>query len=217
MIEEEEDEDIQKMNVKTKLKHTSTHILESDEDVDSPELDIPSPKRSQKIDSKKEKRNRFSDIPERTGKRYERPRMPILREESVPTLHSNSFKYHGPSQKEEVMLAAMDAHLNELKEEEKLLPDLRKQWVESAADILTGVPSELPPFREVNHKITLIDENKRYNYHLPRCPDALKTQLTDKIRTYKAAGWWEERNVSQAAPMLCVYKKDGAKLRTVIA
>jgi hypothetical protein len=27
----------------------------------------------------------------------------------------------------------------------------------------------------VNHKIPLIDENKRYNGHLPWCPDSLKT------------------------------------------
>jgi hypothetical protein len=40
--------------------------------------------------------------------------------------------------------------------------------------------------------------------------------LIDKIQTYKDAGWWEETNVSQAAPMLCVYKKDGVKLHTVI-
>jgi hypothetical protein len=67
----------------------------------------------------------------------------------------------------------------------------------------------------VNHKISLIDENKRYNYHLPRCPDSLKLELTEKIQHYKNAGWWEETNVSQAAPMLCVPKKSG-KLRTVI-
>jgi hypothetical protein len=47
-----------------------------------------------------------------------------MREDSVPTLHSDTRKYTGPSQKEEVMLAVMDAHLNELKEEEQVLPDL---------------------------------------------------------------------------------------------
>src|ERR1700733_13749238 len=101
--------------------------------------------------------------------------------------------------------------------EEQELPDLRAKWVESASDILTGAPPRLPPFREVNHKIPLIDENKRYNYHLPRCPDVLKTQLSDKIQRYTNAGWWEETNVPQAAPMLCVLKKSTTpKLRTVI-
>ena len=114
------------------------------------------------------------------------------------------------------MLAIMDAHLNEMKKEEQVLPDLWKAWLDSAADILTGALNHLPPCREVNHKIPLIDENKQYNYHLPRCPEALKTQLIDKMQKYKDAGWWEERNVSQATPMMCVYKKDGAKLCTVI-
>jgi hypothetical protein len=43
----------------------------------------------------------------------------------------------------------------------------------------------------------------------------MKTQLIDKIQRYKNTGWWEETNVSQAAPMLCVPKKSG-KLCTVI-
>ena len=109
----------------------------------------------------------------------------------------------------------MDANLNELKAEEEQLPDLRKKWVESAADILTGAPPHLPPLREVNHKIPLKDDNMQYTYHLPRCPDAMKMQLSDKIQRYTNAGWWEESNVSQAAPMLCVPKKLG-KLQTVI-
>src|SRR6202040_3296227 len=120
------------------------------------------------------------------------------------------------SPKEEVLLAAMDANLNTLMKDEEQLPDLRKNWVELAKDILSGAPSHLPPLREVNHKIPIIDEEKQYNYYLPRCPDALKTQLIDKIQDYKSAGWWMETNVSQAALMLCIFKKGGAKLRTVI-
>jgi hypothetical protein len=42
------------------------------------------------------------------------------------------------------MLAIMDAHLNELKEEEQVLPDLWKVWLNLAADILTGTPAHLP-------------------------------------------------------------------------
>ena len=110
----------------------------------------------------------------------------------------------------------MDANINKLKKGDEDLPELRKKWVEAAANILTGAPAYLPPLREVNHKIPIIDENKRYNYHLPWCPESWKTQLIDKIQTYKNAVWWEDMNVSQAAPMLCVFKKDGLKLRTII-
>jgi len=201
------------MNAKTKLNHDSTYILESDDDEEHIVFN-----RVESKEKRKSKTPKSSTInpPVRTGRKFERLKAPDMRESSVPTLRSDTQKYTGPSRKEEVMLAIMDAHLNELKEEEEVLPDLRKAWLESAADILTGAPTHLPPLREVNHKIPIIDESKRYNYHLPRCPEALKTQLIDKIQTYKDAGWWEETNVSQAAPMLCVFKKDGAKLRTVI-
>ena len=74
---------------------------------------------------------------------------------------------------------------------------------------------ELPPFQEVNHEIHLLDENKRYTYHTPRCPLALRDELHAKINRYVDSGWWEPKSVPQAAPLLCVQKKD-AKLRTVV-
>lgn len=92
---------------------------------------------------------------------------------------------------------------------------LRQEWYASATDVICEVPLELPPLRAINHRIPLIDESKIEKYHLPRCPDALKPQLRDKIIRYTKAGWWEERTTSQAAPMLCIPKKSG-KLRTVI-
>lgn len=79
---------------------------------------------------------------------------------------------------------------------------------------MSGVPEELPPFREINHTIPLIDEGKLYKYHLPRCPDSLKPQLLEKMARYERAGWWISENVPQAMPMMCIVKKDG-KLRTV--
>jgi hypothetical protein len=77
--------------------------------------------------------------------KFEHPKTPEIEEHSVPTLHSDLFKYKGPSQKEEVLLMLMDANLNELNKEEKELPDLHKKWVESAVDILTGAPPHLSP------------------------------------------------------------------------
>ena len=98
---------------------------------------------------------------------------------------------------------------------EEDIPRLREQWFHKYSDILGGAPPELPPLREVNHRIPLIDEGKRYTYHLPRCPDSLRQQLSDKIRQYMEAGWWEMKSTPQAAPMLCIPKKNG-KLRTVV-
>jgi hypothetical protein len=66
-----------------------------------------------------------------------------------------------------------------------------------------------------NHHIPLIDENKRYHYHLLRCPDSMKVQLMEEIMRYMWAGWWELVQTNQAAPMLCIPKKSGL-LRTTI-
>jgi len=216
-IEDVEDEDVQNMMNKPKLCEDTTHIVEDLSDDKHIMFDRMNykEKRDSAPPSKESKRKPYN-VPVMTGRKFERPRMPDIHEHNVPTLHSNLYKYKGPSQQEEVLLAVMDANLNELNEGEEELPDLQKKWVESAVDILTGAPLHLPPLREVNHKIPLIDESKQYNYYLPRCPEALKTQLIDKIQLYKEAGWWEETNVSQAAPMLCVYKKSGAKLHTII-
>jgi len=67
----------------------------------------------------------------------------------------------------------------------------------------------------VNHHIPLIDNGIRYNYHLPRCPEALKQELREKIDQHISAGWWEMKAVYQASPLLCVPKKSG-KLCTVV-
>jgi hypothetical protein len=80
---------------------------------------------------------------------------------------------------------------------------------------MSGVPEKMPPLRAVNHRIPLIDETKVYNYHLLRCPDAMKEQLIDKINRYVHAGWWKAVQTDQAAPMLCIPKKTGL-LRTAI-
>lgn len=94
-------------------------------------------------------------------------------------------------------------------------PRLRQQWYDEYQDIMGGVKVQLPPWREVNHEIHLMDDNKRYNYHLPRCPNSLREEFHNKINMYVDAGWWEPRSVSQAAPLLCIPKRDG-KLRTVV-
>ena len=40
------------------------------------------------------------------------------------------------------------------------IPHLRDKWRESYAAIFGSIPLELPPFREVNHEINLVDPNK---------------------------------------------------------
>ncbi|KIJ41237.1 hypothetical protein M422DRAFT_140994, partial [Sphaerobolus stellatus SS14] len=83
---------------------------------------------------------------------------------------------------------------------------LREAWQNSYADIFGDIPLELPPFREVNHEIKLIDPSKVIRYRTPRCPEVLKEQLIDKINQYVTAGWWRQMSTQQAVPMLCLPK-----------
>ena len=73
---------------------------------------------------------------------------------------------------------------------------------------MNGAPDRLLPLQEVNHQIPLIDGNKRYKYHTLRCPDSLKNELSKKIKHYTHAEWWEPTQAEQAAPMLCIRKKN---------
>ena len=118
-----------------------------------------------------------------------------------------------------MMSESSKQHLTAIKTKEKLtekdIPQLRNRWFQEYKHQLGGMVNRLPPLWEVNHRILLIEESKHYAYHLPRCADALKQQLSDKIRLYTDANWWVMKSVPQATPMLCIPKKSG-KLQTVI-
>ena len=115
------------MNAKMKLNNDSTHIIESDNDSEHIVFDRMESKERRRSETPRENMKISPTTPPvHTGRKFERLKAPNIRENSVPTIHSDTLKYTGPSRKEEVMLAVMDAHLNELKEEEQVLPDLRK-------------------------------------------------------------------------------------------
>ena len=67
---------------------------------------------------------------------------------------------------------------------------LRKEWIQVCVDLFMNQPNKLPPLREINHKIPLIDKLKVYHYWQPKCPDIFKPALMDKIDRYIKAGWW---------------------------
>jgi hypothetical protein len=113
-------------------------------------------------------------------------------------------------------IGANESHeLLSQEERDTIIESLRKQWKEKYKHLFGRAPPGLPPFREVNHSIPLMDENKQYNYRLPKCADAFKEQFSLKLQRYVDNKWWEERAVDQAAPLLCVPKKSGT-LRTVL-
>ena len=98
------------------------------------------------------------------------------------------------------------------------IPQLREKWIKRF-EIVYGPPfndlMHLPPMREVNHHIPLIDPNKKIKGRTPKCPDALQEQLRNKINAYVAAGIWVPCATADAVPLLCIPKKTGL-LRTVI-
>ena len=94
------------------------------------------------------------------------------------------------------------------------IPQLRNKWREKYTAIFGSILLELPPFREVNHEINLVDPNKRINYRLPKCPEHYCSELSEKIQRYTTAKWWVLVTARQAVPMLCIPKKNG-KLRMV--
>ena len=64
------------------------------------------------------------------------------------------------------------------------IPQIWARLLNEFSDMLSGCPEVLPPLREVNHKITLVNKNRKYNYYLLLCPDVLLTQLSDKLGQY---------------------------------
>ena len=94
------------------------------------------------------------------------------------------------------------------------IPQLLRSWDNNITDLVSGIPLKLPPIREVNHEINLIDPKKRIYYHLPKCPEHFREELSQKIERYTTAQWWIPAVAHQAVPMLCILKKN-SKLCTV--
>src|ERR1700676_401930 len=151
-------------------------------------------------------RDRFPDGPHFERETFEAPDPAMLPPDQVDDLN-------------DVLFAICEDLAGKAKAEGRLskedLPRLREEWKQSCQDILNGVPDKLPPLREINHHIPLVDNEKKYNYYLPKCPDSMRKPLAEKISKYCNAGWWRPTRAEQAAPMLVVPKKNG-KLRTVI-
>jgi len=131
----------------------------------------------------------------------------------MASLEALKRKYERPMAT--VKPGTMDKRTNGMEISERDLPRLRQKWYNEYQEILQGTREQLPPIREVNHEINLVDPAMRYKYHLPRCPTALREEFHKKLNRYIDAGWWEPRTMTQAAPLMCIPKKDG-RLQTVI-
>ena len=87
------------------------------------------------------------------------------------------------------------------------IPQLRRSWDDNITDLVSGIPLKLPPIREVNHEINLIDPKKCIHYRLLKCPKHFHEELSQKIERYTTAQWWIPAVAHQAMPMLCILKK----------
>ena len=59
------------------------------------------------------------------------------------------------------------------------IPQLHRSWDDNITDLVSGIPLKLPLIREINHKINLIDPEKRIHYHLPKCPEHFCEELSE--------------------------------------
>jgi hypothetical protein len=137
-------------------------------------------------------------------RKRKRMRFMLPTEESTETLHA----LHITTKMEEIRTKGSEKpEKRPLTEAD--IPRLRQQWYEEFKNILQGTPEELPPLREVNHEINLIDPDKKYTHRLPTCPVPLQSQFYEKLNCYVDVGWWKEHPAPQAAPLMCLPKKDG--------
>jgi hypothetical protein len=92
---------------------------------------------------------------------------------------------------------------------------IRQQWIEKIKDLLKPAETSLPPLREINHEIPLINPNLRINHRAPKCPEPLRDELKQKVDRYLNAGVWVRTSLPSQTLMMVVFKKSGA-IRTVI-
>ena len=80
--------------------------------------------------------------------------------------------------------------------------------------------STVPPFRDINHTIPLIDEKKTYPWRASRCPEIFRGQWAEKCDACLKSGHWRVSTARNTVPMLLIPKphkpKDAQELRTVI-
>jgi hypothetical protein len=78
--------------------------------------------------------------------------------------------------------------------------------------------TDLPPLRDINHTIPLIDEEKTYQWRPSKCPEMFRGQWAEKKDAYIKSGRWQITSARNTVPMLLI-PKPGTKppqLRTVV-
>jgi hypothetical protein len=92
---------------------------------------------------------------------------------------------------------------------ERILKEYKDVFPES-------LPHGLPPLREVNHRIQLIDPNKKVRPKVYSIPLKYEQQIRDQINAYCDSDWFFPTATDDAAPAFVVPKKDPTQGRLVV-
>ena len=97
--------------------------------------------------------------------------------------------------------------------------DAREELRQYAAPLCKGIAeTNLPPLRDINHTIPLIDEEKTYPWRPSRCPEIFREQWVEKRDAYIKSGRWNITSARNTVPMLLIPKPNTnpPQLRTVV-
>src|SRR6266478_2605106 len=94
-------------------------------------------------------------------------------------------KYGWPYSKSELPQSPNCSNWDNLSMINPQFEQLRSWWHLQFEDMMAPAPETIPPFREVNHKINIINPGARYTEWWPSCPQALEGQLREKLARYK--------------------------------
>ena len=103
--------------------------------------------------------------------------------------------------------------------EEQRLEDVRNKLRQYAEPLCKEMQeTSLPPLRDINHTIPLIDEKMTYTWRPSRCPEAFREQWAEKREAYLKTGRWEITSAGNTVPMLLIPKPhtNPPLLRTVV-
>ena len=104
--------------------------------------------------------------------------------------------------------------------EEQRLEDTREELRRYAEPLCKEMhETGLPPLRDINHTIPLIDEKMTYTWRPSRCPEAFRDQWAEKRDAYLKSGRWEITSSGNTVPMLLIPKPNTSnpvQLRCVV-
>ena len=109
--------------------------------------------------------------------------------------------------------------VNVVSVEDRRVEDAREELHAYAAPLCKEMAdTELPPLRDINHTIPLIDETKTYQWRPSRCPEVFREQWGEKRDAYIKTGRWKITSARNTVPMLLIPKPgtNPPQLRTVV-